>query len=243
VAAQIGVHDAAVTLRNSITAAVKELMVRTQIDQHGTLRRMARRLSAHTNLDKYAVQDVPRWRTHDFETYFYANNYHAALNYGDALGAAYQGVTQQMLSAGDVMRRLSAPAQRALVARLATVEAADATAIAATHNSGSLRYNGRRELAAIDALETDVIDPSLEQSTTAVLDKISGAVLIGARQRQARAQLVAAVVEQLLVDNKRARDTETTAINMQLVTWRDAHVANEAFVSGSADALRTWRQP
>jgi hypothetical protein len=88
-----------------------------------------------------------------------------------------------------------------------------------------------------------VIDPSNEQSATAVLDKISGAVLIGARQRQARTQLLAGVVEQLLVDSKRARDTDTAAMNMQLVTWRDARAANEAFVAGTGDALRTWRQP
>ena len=88
-----------------------------------------------------------------------------------------------------------------------------------------------------------MIDPSNEQSATAVLDKISGAVLIGARQRQARTQLLAGVVEQLLVDSKRARDTDTAAMNMQLVTWRDARAANEAFVAGTGDALRTWRQP
>ena len=52
--------------------------------------------------------------------------------------------------------------------------------------TGLLRYNGRSELAAIEALEGHVIDPSQTQSTTAVLDKISGAALIGARQQQAR---------------------------------------------------------
>ena len=87
------------------------------------------------------------------------------------------------------------------------------------------------------------IDPSSEQSTTAVLDKISGAALIGARQRQARIQLLAGVVEQLLVDSKRARDTDTAALEMQIVTWRDGRAADEAFVAGSGDALRTWRQP
>jgi hypothetical protein len=30
---------------------------------------------------------------------------------------------------------------------------------------------------------------------------------------------------------------------MQLVKWRDGRAANEAFVAGSAHALRTWRQP
>ena len=129
-------------------------------------------------------------------------------------------------------------------ARLATVNLADAAAIAATHGTGQLRLFGRKnELPAIDALERDVIDPSSEQSTTAVLDKISGAALIGARQRQARIQLLAGVVEQLLVDSKRARDTDAAALNMQLVTWRDGRAADEAFVAGSGDALRTWRQP
>ena len=49
--------------------------------------------------------------------------------------------------------------------------------------------------------------------------------------------------EQLLSRSKRQRDTEAATINMQLVTWRDGRAANEAFVAGTGDALRTWRQP
>ena len=65
-----------------------------------------------------------------------------------------------------------------MASRLATVELADAVAMSAINDTGSLRLNGRKqELPAIDALEAHVIDPSLEQSATAVLDKISGAVL------------------------------------------------------------------
>ena len=64
-----------------------------------------------------------------------------------------------------------------------------------------------------------------------------------ARQRQARVQLLAGVVEQLLIDTKRARDADVAAMNMQLVNWSDARAVNEAFVAGSCDALRTWRQP
>jgi hypothetical protein len=129
-----------------------------------------------------------------------------------------------------------------MLARLATLDVADAAGMAATNETGQLRYNGRRELAAINALETDVVDPSQEQSTAAVLDKLSGAVLIGGRQRQARAQLLAGLLEQLLVDSKRARDSETAMLNMQIAQWRDGRAANEAFVAGTGDALRTWRQ-
>ena len=243
VSAQLVVNDPAVTARNAITATVKEYLLNVQREQHAKLRRMATRLSMHTNLDKYALPDPPRWRTHGGD-YLFAGPYNDALIFGDAGGAAYVELTHRLLSAAQYLERLPPDARRSLLARLATIELTDAAAIAATHDSGQLRLNGRRrELQAIDALETHVIDPSNEQSATAVLDKISGAVLIAARQRQARAQLLAGVVEQLLVDGKRARDTEATAMNMQLVTWRDGRAANEAFVAGTAEALRNWRQP
>jgi hypothetical protein len=29
---------------------------------------------------------------------------------------------------------------------------------------------------------------------------------------------------------------------MQFVTWRDGQAANDAFVAGTGEALRTWRQ-
>ena len=244
--AQLAVFDGAVTARNSITAALKEYLLGVQREQHSQLRRMAQRLSMFTNLGKYTVPDPPRWRTHAWENnevFLYSTAYHAALNYGDANGDAYLGVIQPVFDAQSAISRLPAPARRALTSQLATLDAATAAVIAATHDTGQLRFNGRRELRAIEGLDQDVTNGSLEQSTTAVLDKISGAVLIGARQRQARVQLLSGVVEQLLVEGKRARDTEAASLNMQLVTWRDRHAVNTAFVAGAGDALRSWRQP
>ena len=51
------------------------------------------------------------------------------------------------------------------------------------------------------------------------------------------------IVEQLLTDTKRARDADAAAMNMQLTAWRDAQAANDAFVAGTSEALRSWRQP
>ena len=82
--------------------------------------------------------------------------------------------------------------------------------------------------------------PAGQVSSPVVLGRT---VLIGARQREARGQLLTGVVEQLLIENKRARDADAAAMNMQLVTWRDRAAANDAMVAGTADALRTWRQP
>ena len=243
VSAQVVVTDPAVTARNAITATVKEYLLNLQREEHSQLRRMATRLSMHTNLSKYALPDPPRWRTHGGD-FLFAGSYNDALTFGDAGGAAYVALTHRLLSAARDLARLPAGARRSLLARLATIELTDAAAIAATHDTGQLRLNGRRrELQVIDALEADVIDPSNEQSATAVLDKITGAVLVGVRQRQGRAQLLAGIVEQLLIEGKRARDSEAAAMNMRLVIWRDGRAANEAFIAGSANALRTWRQP
>ena len=198
----------------------------------------------HTNLSKYAVMDPPRWRTHGGDSFLFSGAHNDALIFGDPTGAAYLALSHPVISAKDVDARLSVDARQQLTTRLATLALADATEIAGTNDTGQIRYNGRKhERPAIEALEADVIDPSNEQSATAVLDKISGAVLIGARQRQARAQLLVDALEQLLVESKRARDTEAGAMNMQLVTWRDGRAANAAFAEGTGNALRTWRQP
>lgn len=244
--AQIPVTDIATTTQSRIAAIVQEYLHLLERDQHSQLRRMAQRLSMFTNLGKFRVPEPPRWRTHDFENpeaFHFSRAYHAALNYGDAAGSAYLAISHPVLPAEQAMSRLPAAARRSLAARLATLNASDAAIITATHQSGQTRLNGRRELRAIDGLEQDVTNGTLEQSTTAVLDKISGAVLIGARQREARGQLLTGVVEQLLMENKRARDADASAMNMQLVTWRDRAAANEAMVAGTGDALRTWRQP
>jgi hypothetical protein len=248
--AQIVVYDPAVTARNSVIATVKELLVNLQDLQRRQLRRMASRLSLFTDISKYAIAEIPQWRIHVFfdapeEPVFFARDYHAALNYGDAGGTAYLGVSIPLIDGvrGVLDDEGSPAAVREFAARLATINVADATAISATNDTGHVRYNGRQELAAIDRLETDVVDPSQEQSATAVLEKLSGASLIASRQRQARSELLVGIVEQLLVDSKRARDTEAALMNMQLATWRDGHGANEAFAAGTGDALQTWRQP
>ena len=78
---------------------------------------------------------------------------------------------------------------------------------------------------------------------TAVLDKVAAGELLARRQDEVTNQLLSHALEQLLARSKRLRDTEAGHMNMQLVMWRDGRAANEAFVEGTGDALRTWRQP
>src|SRR2546426_12789062 len=77
------VHDPAVTLRNSVTAAIQELMVRLQGDQRERIERMARRITAFTTLDTYALAETPEWRIHDFwgDDGLFPPDHHSGFNY------------------------------------------------------------------------------------------------------------------------------------------------------------------
>lgn len=242
--AQIAVHDSSVTIRNAITAALKEYILQVQMAQHSQIRRMAQRLSFFTDLGKYNAPDAPRWRRHpgeDGEGELLSSSLQSALDFGDADGASYTALVHSVM-ADPALAALPAEARSIVQRQLATIDLADGVSVATIHNTGRLRFAGRAELNAIEALDGDVTDGSLDQSATAVLDKISGATLIAARQRQARSALLMGLVEQLAVDTKRERDTHAAALNMQLSQWANAASPGVAF-SGTGDALRTWRQP
>jgi hypothetical protein len=246
--AQFEVFDPLVTAKEAVIAGIHDVLTHVLDDERALFLRMATRLSALTDLAKYVLQEAPAWRIHLFmgEEFLYANPYNAALNYGDGSGTAYEAVARPRQTPGPEVDRLAADAPEAYTAiraALATLDLADSAIIAGTDQTGQLRYNGRKEGDAIVALETDVVDPASDQSATAVLDKISGASLISTRQQQARIQFATAIVEQLLVDNKRDRDTETTAMNMQFGRLRNGAAASTAVVSGAADDLRAWRLP
>jgi conjugal transfer/entry exclusion protein len=239
------VTDPATTARNAVTAVLTRQIVDTIVQQHDQLCRMAQRLSAHTSLEKYIVPEPPRWHPHasNPETVPYGHGYLGALTYGDPTGAQFAYVSRSRMPVDDTVSRLSPDARDSIERALATLDVADSTIIAATHQTGLLRANGRRELEAIDELERHITDPSPDHSATAILDTISGAALMEARQKQARLQLLTAVVEQLLIDNKRSRDTEAAVLNMRLQQLRAPGDEGGGFMTGASEDLRTWRQP
>jgi hypothetical protein len=237
------VTDPATTARNAVTAVLTRQIVDTIVQQHDRLRRMAQRLSAHTSLEKYAVPEPPGWRAVDPGTFPYGHGYLGALTYGDPSGAEFASVSRPRMSVEDTLSGRSPAAREQIERALATLDLADSTIVIATHQTGQLRDNGRREAAAIDELERAVTNPSPDQSATAVLEKLSGAALIEARQKQARLQLLTVIVEQLLVDNKRSRDTEAAVLNMRLEQLRVVGDEGGGLVTGASEDLRTWRQP
>ena len=244
--AQIAVTDPSTTGRNAVIAALRNQIVDVVRAQHEKLVAMARRLSATTNLDKYAAPDAPAWSGDtDAQRLEYADSYRAALRYGDADGLAYSYVARDRQDPTDALTHLSPAAREAVTRGLATLDATDSAIIVGTHQAGLLRSHGRHELAALNTLERDTIDPSEDQSATAVLDKISAAGLLETRQKQARLQYLTSLAEQLVLDNKRARDTEAALLNMQLrrLLHGDGGEGGGGMLDGAGDDLRTWRQP
>jgi hypothetical protein len=211
------------------------------------IHQMAQRLSAFTNLVKYVAPGVPVWQTRGIANGLAASDaFIAALNAGDASGAGYQAVARVSVASRTALAGLgedNVEAENAVRSALATLDIAASAIIAGTDQTGRIRGNRRSEMNAIAALESDVIDPDLEQSTTAVLDKVSAAGLIRAQQQEARMELLTALTEQLLVDSKRDRDTEAAAMNMQLGRLTRGRAVAASVVVGSADAFRSWRQP
>ena len=244
------VTDPANTIKNMVTAVLENQVVELLTQQGQRFRKMARRLSAFADLGRYVIPDVPRWRSYRYQDVsLYATAYEDALNLGDPDGLVYEGVVRSRTTAEDVvtaLRESSPEAADALASELATLDLADSTLMMATDANGRLRSAGKKDMKAVDALEADVTDGALTQGTSAILDKISAATLIETRQKQSRLAFLTAMIEQLAVDNKRSRDTEVAALNMQLARLRAASECGAAcpgLLSGTADALRAWRQP
>lgn len=243
------VTDWLTTLEHRFLGGWKDSILSVLGDEVRQIQAMARRLSVFTNLAKYAVAatDVPRWRVGGIAGALASTDaFMNALDAGDVNGAAYENVARRRAGADDVLAGLDEDAagiDAVLRSALATLDLADSAIIAGTHQTGQIRRNRRSEEDAITALEQDVIDPNDEQSTTAVLGKVSAAGLIRGRQQETRLQLLAALNEQLLVDAKRSRDTEVAAMNMQLRRLLDDRAVAAIFLAGSEQSFRTWRQP
>src|SRR5216683_4533982 len=124
--AQLVITDPAVTLRNVVIAVLKRQVLDTLTQQADRFQRMAKRLSASTNLDKYALtdDDIPMWRIHVFwgDEFLYANPYNAALNYGNGDGSAYEDVARPRQKPGAELTglgELAPDADAAILAGLA----------------------------------------------------------------------------------------------------------------------------
>lgn len=239
VRAQIPVTDPA-NLAQTILIAERTFQHYSQLRrEYETLVRLGAALGS---LDRLRVASIAI-SSHDPSLALFGRPWIQGLNIGDPTGTAYYAATLPLMRPV-WPAHLSAPARQTFARQYATVEISDSVATMGGHQVALARDYHRRLQTAVDDLEDDVMNGSPRyHEMTAVLDKISAAELIGRRQDMLSNQLLSHALEQLLARSKRQRDTEAVNLNMQLTTWRDATAANDAFVAGTGDALRTWRQP
>jgi hypothetical protein len=239
--AQLVVNDAA----NIVQAA--ELVRRTiqeygkVVEQYQVIVQMAEGLQ---NLGRYRTVPIP-FSAHDPSRWPYGAPWLTALNNGDPRGDLYAQIARTMQRPSPVtLARLPPEARRAIEDAYATIEITDSIAQRGAHQVALVRGYGGRLQSVVQLLENDIVSPlSSFHQLTAVLDKIAAGELVGRRQDTASNQLLSHALEQLLAQAKRRRDTEVATMNMRLVSMQRGRDLGRSYIEGSADALRTWRQP
>ena len=156
--AQIGRYDPAVTARNTRHGRrSRNTCLTLQRQQHSQLRRMAQRLSMFTILRNIAAGRPPRWRTHDFENRGLPVRARlqrrAQLRRSPAAPRSWPSSHPVVDASACLATR--APSRRARHAR-APGDARRRPTLRRSRRPttpGGFAFNGRRELAAIEALE------------------------------------------------------------------------------------------
>lgn len=238
--AQIPVTDVANLVQAVLIATRTQSHLEALRAQYQTILRMAEGLGS---MEGYRIPTITTVR-HDPARWEFGRPWLQGLNAGDPAGTGYRQTVRDLARPEQALQSLPADARRAIEQAYATIEIGDSVAFMAGHQVGALRgYSGRLQ-SAVDALQDDVLN-GLERyhELTAILDKIAAGELLGRRQDTANNQLLSHALEQLLVRGKRLRDTEVASMNMRLGDLRDGPTTDAAFVAGTADALRTWRQP
>jgi hypothetical protein len=213
----------------------------TLVQQYQTIVRMSQSLQ---NIARYRTVPIA-FSSHDPSRFPYGAPWLTALNSGDARGDLYAQIARSLQRPdATALARLPPDARRAIEDAYATIEITDSIAQRGAHQVALVRGYGGSLQSVIQLLENDILSPvtSLHQ-LTAILDKVAAGELVGRRQDTASNQLLSHALEQLLAQAKRRRDTEAATMNMRVVAMQRGRDVGRSYIEGSADALRTWRQP
>jgi len=185
----------------------------------------------------------PFWTTNSlFSPYPAAQPVLTALNAGDPVGSGYQQVVDPLQVPTDVLALMPADLQRVFADRYATIQLADSVAAMGINQSGVVRANGNELLQVLQSMQADAFTPVGDyQTQTALLDKINGASVLSLQETEQTNQFLSDAIEQLVVSNKRQRDTEAAVMNATINQWRYGAAYGQDLYSRTASDLDTWR--
>jgi hypothetical protein len=186
---------------------------------------------------------LPPWTFNSTASFFQAaGSMISALNVGDTSGAGYKQVVDPLDIPSDVLARMPLALQRRLVDDYATIQLADSVAASSIDQNGSARFTGNPLLQIVQNLETDAFTTlSSFNSQTALLNKINSASVVGLKEEERTNQFLSSTLEQLVVDNKRKRDTEAKLMNATINQWRYGTAYGQALFSQTAANIDNWR--
>jgi hypothetical protein len=178
---------------------------------------------------RYRMLAIPWRNSATSNIYGTTASWTEAINSGLGVQAGYQQATERLNTYGAALSNLPADQIARVKTNYATVELSDGANLGVIDLLGRLRASAPQATGAIQNLERDTLsaDPNLN-TEIAVLNKINAANLITVRNGQDTNQLLVALAEQQLVDAKRKRDAEASAINEHI-----------RFVAEEQELLRT----
>ena len=203
----------------------------------------ARRLPLNLAV-RYRLQPI-RWSTYaDARTVPYAEALLSALNVGDPNGGLYAISVDRLDTLDDLISSVPAELRPRLRLLYGSLQFDDSVAKAAVNQVGVTRTNGPFALDTIQNMEDDAVaSPDEFHTQTALLNKINGATVLALRLNETASQLQLHILEQLLVQNIRARDAEAESMNARLFQSRYGSAYGQDLFSRTAANLDGWRQP
>jgi hypothetical protein len=238
-AAAFVIVDIANIFRQALTAGVKDQIIQISAKTNAVMDTMSTRLRELRDMRDYAAGRVAGWLDVPL-SYVRAplaltSAFMQTLQTGRAFvdSVRYADIDPRHTYAGG-------PVHSALV----SLDLASSVLTQGMEVSGRIRAYGPEEAAGITRLERDVTGTG-SGSATEALDTLTGAALIRARQQETRGQLTSTLVETLVVEGIRDRQTDAASAEMQmgLLRYRQAREdGGENWSSGAEDVL-AWRQP
>lgn len=211
------------------------------VQQYQLLLEQTRRLPVNLAA-RYRVPSL-LWPSHNAVA-DYARPLLLALNEGDPTGTQYAQTVVTLDPLQAIVGQIPAALRERVGTAYATIELADRVARTAIHQAGALRAQGVANVRTIQAMEDDAVSGDAGYHTqTALLNKINGANVLNLRIAEQSSQSLLHVVEQMLVTNKRQRDTEAKHMDAQIYQWRFGAVYGQDLFRRTAQGLDTWRQP
>ena len=152
-----------------------------------------------------------------------------------------QEVSERLDELDDVLPAVPPELRRRLANAYATIQAADSVARMAVHQVGVYAATARTPCWPQRTWKLIPRQEDAFNTQVALLNKINAAGVLELRISETTNQFLMHSLEQLLLQNKRARDAEAGLMDAH--QWRYGATYGDAMFPRSARALDEWRQP